>query len=126
MYRATCIFSAIAAILHAIGYAIVPGMVASLYIDAPTEHVIAVSRFFGLTLLFAGIISWMLKDTPHAEVKNAVIIAALSMSIVGLATSVFLVLNGTLKPFAWSGAFLYLVIGVGILLSRSTSPKVAT
>lgn len=117
MFRNTCIFAAIAGLVHAVGYTIVPGLVASLYVDAPTEHVIAVSRFFGLTLLFAGIISWLLKDSPHAEVRKAVMIAAIAMSIVGFFTSVFLVLNGTLRPFTWTAALLYLVIGVGMVLA---------
>lgn len=119
MFKTTCIIAAIAAIVHAIGYTIVPGMVASLYVEAPTSHVIAVSRFFGLTLLFAGIVCWLLRETPHTEVRNAIIHAALAMSVVGLITSVMLVLNGTLKPFTWTAALLYLVIGIGMFLSRN-------
>lgn len=121
MYKATCMFAAIAAMIYAIGYTIAPGMVASLYVDSPTAHVIAVSRFLGLTLLFAGILCWVLRETPHTEVRNAVIHAAIAMSIVGLVTSVTLVLNGTLKPFTWSAALLYLVIGIGMFSSKSSN-----
>ena len=76
------------------------------------------ARYFGLTLLGNGVMLWLLKDVADIAVRSAVVTGFLVSGIVGLVTSVILVLNGTMQAFGWSAAVIYLVIVVWSLLVR--------
>ncbi len=124
MYKYTSIFGTIAAISYGIGYTIAPAVVASFYVDEPniSVHVLAMCRYFGLTLLFVGVVLWGFRNSSDSQVKAVVGNATIVVGVVGLLTSAALVLNGTLKPFGWSAVALYLVLTVGMLMAKKEDP----
>lgn len=118
MFRNYCLVISVLAIAYGFGYTVMPSVIASLYFDSPSSQVPAMARYFGLTLLGNGVMLWLLKDVADIAVRSAVVTGFLVSGIVGLVTSVILVLNGTMQAFGWSAAVIYLVIVVWSLLVR--------
>jgi len=121
MFKNFCIVFSIVSIGYGLGYTVMPNLIADLYFDSPSSQVSAMGRFFGLTLLGNGIFLWLLKDVVNTSVRNAVATGLLVSGVVGLVTSVVLVLNGTLQLFGWSAAVIYLVILVWCFLIMKSS-----
>ncbi len=121
MYRNFCLVISIVSVVYGVGYTVIPDVIANLYFDAPGSQVSAMGRYFGLTLLGNGVLLWLLKDVADITVRNAVATGLLVTGVVGLITSVLLVINGILQPFGWSAAVIYLIIVIWCLLLRKSA-----
>ena len=120
MFRNYCLVVSVLAIAYGVGYMVMPSVIASLYFESPDSQVPAMARYFGLTMLGNGVMLWLLKDVADIAVRNAVVTGFLVSGVVGLVTSVVLVLNGTMQVFGWSAAIIYLMIAVWSLLVRKS------
>jgi len=120
MYRNFCIVVSIVSVAYGLGYTLVPNLIANLYFDTPDAQVSAMGRYFGLTLLGTGVLLWLLKDVTEVSVRSAVATGLLVTGVVGLVTSVVLVLNDTMQSFGWSAVAIYLVIVLWCFLLRQS------
>jgi len=125
MYRNYCILVAILSLAYGLGYTLIPSVIANYYFEAPSDQVSAMGRYFGLSLLGSGIMVWLLKDIIDIPARKAVLTGTLVSSVVGLLTSVFLVLNGTMQPFGWSAAVIYLVFVIWAFLTLKTGNQMS-
>ena len=86
-YRNMCMLTAALAGIYALSYTVAPLFTASIYMPESGVDTALMGRYFGTALWFMAIVCWLLKDCAVAQVRNALAIAAIVASVLGLATS---------------------------------------
>ena len=110
--RSLLIIGSIVALLYAVGLLLVPGTLASMYGLGTSASEILLARFFGATLLTVGVISWLSKDQPAANLRS-VVTANLIGDGVGFIVALLGTLGGTMNALGWSAVVIYLVLALG-------------
>lgn len=119
MYRLMCSIIGVVTAAYGVAYTAAPGFVSGLYLPETNAQAILLGRYFGLALLGLGITVWMLRDVRDVVARNAVRVGTGLSSVIGLATSVYFTLNGTMTAFGWSAAIIYAAVLIGWLVVGS-------
>jgi hypothetical protein len=105
----------IVGILFGLGFLLAPEAVAPLY-GVPIEpHTMMMDRYFGGTLLWVGLVSWLARGVRDDAALRAILQASVVGNVVGLVISAWAVLAGLLNAMGWSSATLYALLLLGSL-----------
>jgi hypothetical protein len=103
---------AVLALVHGIGFVLVPEQVAASYGMATSAPTVLMARLFGAALLGLGLIFWSARD-GSSESLRAVFIATVVGNTVGLIVVVMGTTAGTLNSMGWLAALIYLFGAAG-------------
>jgi hypothetical protein len=117
---------AVLALVHGIGFVLVPEQVAASYGMATSASTVLMARLFGAALLGLGLIFWFARD-GSSESARGVFIATIIGNIVGLIIVVMGTTAGTLNSMGWIAALIYLfgAAGSGYFLT-TRSPQLSS
>ncbi len=113
---------AILALVHGIGFVLVPEQVAASYGLATSPPTVLMGRLFGAALLALGLIFWFARD-GSSETVRIVFIATVIANTVGLIIVLMGTMAGTMNSMGWIAALIYLFGAAGsgyFLKARST------
>jgi hypothetical protein len=103
---------AVLAVVHGVGFALIPEQVAASYGMASSAATLLMARLFGAALVGLGLIFWLARD-GSPETMRSVFIATIVGNTVGLIVVVMGTVAGTLNAMGWVAALIYLFGAVG-------------
>jgi hypothetical protein len=112
---------AVLALVHGVGFVLVPEQVAASYGMATSAATLLMARLFGAALVGLAMIFWFARD-GSSEAARGVFIATIVGNIVGLIVVVMGTTAGTLNSMGWVAALIYLFGAAGsgyFLMARS-------
>jgi hypothetical protein len=102
-------------IAFGLGFLLAPESVAPLY-GVPVEaHTIMMDRYFGGSLLWVGLISWLARGVRDDAALRALLQAGTVGNLAGLVVSAWSAIAGLMNALAWSSAALYALMLAGCL-----------
>jgi hypothetical protein len=116
---------AVLALVHGVGFVLVPEQVAASYGMATSASTVLMARLFGAALLGLGLIFWSARDGSLESVRG-VFIAIIIGNTVGLIVVVMGTTSGTLNSMGWVAALIYLFGAAGsgyFMMTRSSQPS---
>jgi hypothetical protein len=103
---------AVLALVHGIGFVLLPEQVAASYGLATSASTVLMARLFGAALLGLGVIFWLARFGAPESVSG-VLIATIIGNTVGLIVVVMGTAAGTLNALGWVAALIYLFGAAG-------------
>ena len=103
---------AVLALVHGVGFVLVPEQVAASYGMATSASTVLMARLFGAALLGLGLIFWLARN-GSSEFVHGVFIATVIGNTVGLIVVVMGTTAGTLNSMGWVAALIYLFGAAG-------------
>jgi hypothetical protein len=112
------VFLAIAtavAIIYGIAFILVPDFVLVTYGITANAALDLMARYFGLTLLGMGLITWLVRETTDGKALRGLLTGLSVQGVVGLLVSIWGTLNGTMNGMGWSAVLIYAILLAGYL-----------
>src|SRR5579872_7402824 len=112
------VFLAIAAavaIVYGVAFILVPGFVLATYGVTPNAAVDLMGRYFGLTLLGMGLITWLIKETTDGKVLRGLLTGLAVQGAIGLILSIWGTTSGVMNGMGWSAVLIYAILLAGYL-----------
>jgi hypothetical protein len=107
--------SGILGIFFGLGFLLAPEVIGPLYGIPPEPHTLMANRYFGGTLLWVGLVSWLARGVRDDLALRAMFKAGAVGNFVGLVISAWSALAGLQNAMAWSSAALYALLLLGAL-----------
>jgi len=112
------VFLAIAAaiaIIYGVAFILVPGFVLTIYGMTADAALNLMARYFGLTLLGLGLITWLVRETADAKALRGLLTGLAVQGAIGLIVSIWGTINGTMNGMGWSAVLIYAILLAGYL-----------
>lgn len=112
---------AVLALVHGVGFVLVPEQVAASYGIATSAATLLMARLFGAALVGLALIFWFARDGSTESVRG-VFIATIVGNTAGLIAVVMGTTAGTLNALGWVAALIYLFGAAGsayFMMARS-------
>lgn len=112
------VFLAIAAavaIIYGIAFILVPDFVLVTYGITANAALDLMARYFGLTLLGMGLITWLVRETTDGRALRGLLTGLSVQGAIGLIVSIWGTLNGTMNGMGWSAVLIYAILLAGYL-----------
>ena len=113
--RVFLIINAILAIVHGIGFILMPSELLALYQVSRGASEQLMGQFFGATLLSVGVLAWLGKDLTDSRALAAIVLANLIGVAVGAVVSIRGVLSGVMGSAGWTSVAIYVFLTLGFL-----------
>jgi hypothetical protein len=112
--------NAVVILVYAIGALFVPATMLMMYGMTPGPGEQLMTRFFGVSMLALGLLSWLARNTSDAIARRAIIVAFLVFDAVGIVVSLLGTLSKVMSLLGWQVVVIYLLlcIGFGIQLAK--------
>ena len=107
------IFNALVALVHAIGFLIVPNTVMGLHGLPAGETQALLARYFGVALIGLGLVAWYVRDVADPTMKDGITISLFLSSLVGFVLSIQVTLSGQMNIVGWLPTAVYLLLFLG-------------
>lgn len=104
--------NAIIAFVFGIGLLLVPATIGTIYGIETSASSDLMSRYFGLTLIGIGLLTWLFRGITDLAAVKAVILALLISDLLGILVSLYAVLTGTMNQIGWSAVIIYVLLAV--------------
>jgi len=125
------LFLAIAAaiaIIYGVAFIVAPDFVLITYgmpADAASK---LLARYFGLTLLGIGLVTWLVRETSDGKAMRGLLYGLAIQAVIGLIVSISGTVSGTMNEMGWSAVLIYAVLLAGYLyflfVDRTVSRRV--
>lgn len=113
------------ALAFGVGFLLVPAAVLPLY-GVPTDvATILMARFFGVALLNAGLVVYLLRDVREPSSQRALALAGVVGSVAGAAVALTAVLGGMVNALGWSTVAIYTLLLLGYANCLRGQPSAA-
>ncbi len=112
------VFLAIAAaiaIIYGVAFIIVPDFVLVTYGMTTSAALNLMARYFGLTLLGIGLVTWLVRETSDGKALRGLLSGLAIQAVVGLVVSIWGTVSGTMNGMGWSAVLIYAVLLAGYL-----------
>ena len=106
-------FNALAALVYAIGFLIVPNTVMGLHGLPAGETQALLARYFGVALVGLGLVAWYVRDVAHPPLKDGITISLFLSSLLGFVLSFQATLSGQMNIVGWLPTAVYLLLFLG-------------
>ena len=110
------VFLAIAAaiaVVYGIAFIKVPDFVQATYGMTSTASSILAARYFGLTLLGLGLVTWLVRETSDQKALRGLLSGLAIQSLIGALVSIWGTTSGTMNGMGWSAVLIYAVLLAG-------------
>ena len=117
---------AILALVHGVGFVLVPEQVAASYGMSASVSTVLMARLFGAALLGLGLIFWFARGGSSDSV-HGVLVATIIGNTLGLIVVVMGTMAGTLNAMGWVATLIYLfgAAGSGYFV-KTRSPQLSS
>ena len=112
------VFLAIAAaiaIIYGIAFILVPDFVVTTYGIPANAALDLMARYFGLTLLGMGLITWLVRETTDAKALRGLLSGLSVQGAIGLIVSIWGTVSGVMNGMGWSAVLIYAILLAGYL-----------
>jgi hypothetical protein len=112
------VFLAIAAaiaIIYGIAFILVPDFVLVTYGMTPNAALELMARYFGLTLIGMGLITWLLRETNDAKALRGLLTGLSVQGAIGLIVSIWGTTSAVMNGMGWSAVLIYAILLAGYL-----------
>ena len=100
----------IVAFVFGIGLLLVPATIGAIYGIENSASSDLMARYFGLTLIGIGLLTWLFRSITDMAAVKAVILALLISDVLGIIVSLYAVLSGTMNQIGWSAVIIYVLL----------------
>ena len=123
--RVLLIINAVVILLYAVGALFVPATMLMMYGMTPGVGEQLMTRFFGVSMLALGLLSWLVRNNLDASVRRAIIPAFLVSHSAGVVVSLLGTLSAVMSPLGWQVVAIYLLLCLGFGYFQFTKPNAA-
>jgi hypothetical protein len=116
------VITAVVALIFGILFVLVPATVLSIYgvAQGPAEAMMA--QYFGTSLIFAGLVAWLMRKVTDVSAQRAVVLGFLITDVLGVIISLIGTLSGTMNSVGWTVVVLYLLLAIGFASFQFKNP----
>jgi hypothetical protein len=117
------IINAVLILVYAVGALFVPATMLMMYgmTSGPGEQLM--TRYFGVSLLALGLLSWLLRNSLDASVPRPIILAFLVFDAAGVVVSLLGTLSAVMSPLGWQVVAIFLVLCLGFGYFQFAKPN---
>jgi hypothetical protein len=117
------IINAVLILVYAVGALFVPATMLMMYgmTSGPGEQLM--TRYFGVSLLALGLLSWLLRNSLDASVRRPIILAFLVFDAAGVVVSLLGTLSAVMSPLGWQVVAIFLVLCLGFGYFQFAKPN---
>jgi hypothetical protein len=123
--RVLLIINAVVILAYALGALFVPATMLMMYGMTPGVGEQLMTRFFGVSMLALGLLSWLVRNSRDASVWQAVIPAFLVFDAAGVVVSLLGTLSKVMSPLGWQVVAIYLLLCLGFGYFQFAKPNSA-
>jgi hypothetical protein len=105
--RAAFMVNTVVGLVFGVGFALVPGLVLSIFGIKYDNGTIYVGQVLGATLIALSTITWFAKESSDWKLVRAILAGLLIFEVIGLVATVLAVLGGVTNALGW---FIVLVL----------------
>jgi hypothetical protein len=112
------VFLAIAAaiaIIYGVAFILVPDFVVTTYGMTPNAALDLMARYFGLTLIGMGLITWLVRETTDGKALRGLLTGLSVQGVIGLLVSIWGTTSGIMNGMGWSAVLIYAILLAGYL-----------
>ena len=112
------VFLAIAAaiaIIYGIAFIVAPDFVVITYGMKPDAALNLMARYFGLTLLGIGVVTWLVRETSDGKALRGLLTGLAVQAVIGLLVSIWGTVSNTMNGMGWSAVVIYAILLAGYL-----------
>jgi hypothetical protein len=116
------VITAVVTLVYGVCFVLVPTTVLSIYgmTQGPGEALM--SQYFGTSLIFAGLVAWLMRKVTDASAQRAVVLGFLITDLLGVIISLIGTLSGTMNSVGWTVVVLYLLLAIGFASIQFKKP----
>jgi hypothetical protein len=116
------VITAVVALIFGILFVLVPTTMLSIYglTQGPAEALVA--QYFGTSLIFAGLVAWLMRKVTDASAQRAVVLGFLITDVLGVIISLIGTLSGTMNSVGWTVVIIYLLLAIGFASIQFKKP----
>jgi hypothetical protein len=103
------------AVVYGIAFVAAPDFVQANYGMTTNASSILAGRYFGLTLLGLGLITWLVRETSDVKALRGLLWGLAIQSAIGVLVSIWGTSSGTMNGMGWSAVLIYAVLLAGYL-----------
>jgi hypothetical protein len=123
--RVLLIINAVVILVYAIGALFVPATMLMMYGMTPGVGEQLMTRFFGVSMLALGLLSWLVRNSRDSNVRQAIIPAFLIFDAAGVIVSLLGTLSKVMSPLGWQVVAVYLLLCLGFGYFQLAKPNSA-
>jgi len=105
--------NAVVILAYAVGALFIPATMLIMYGMTPGAGEQLMTRFFGVSMLALGLLSWLVRNSLDANVRRAIIPAFLVFDVAGFVVSLLGTLSRVMSPIGWQVVAIYLMLCLG-------------
>lgn len=106
-------FNALAALVYAIGFVIIPNTVMGLHGLPAGDTQALIARYFGVALIGLGLTAWFVRDVAHPPLKDGITLSLFLSSLIGFGLSIQATWSGQMNALGWLPTAVYLLLTLG-------------
>jgi hypothetical protein len=117
------LFNTIVALLFALGFLVLPGVLLNLFGFTNDPSTKLLGRFVGVELLVGGLITYLARDSRESNALQAITLANFVASLVGFLASLGGMLSGAMGVLGWLIVVTYLLLSIGFGYFQFVGPQ---
>jgi hypothetical protein len=117
------LINTVVALLFALGFLVLPGVLLNLFGFTNDEGTRLLGRFVGVELLVGGLITYLARDSRDSNALEAITLSNLVASVVGFLASLGGVLSGAMSVLGWLIVVTYLLLSIGFGYFQLVGPQ---
>jgi hypothetical protein len=117
--------NAVVILVYAVGALFIPATMLMMYGMTPGAGEQLMTRFFGVSMLALGLLSWLARNATDAIARRAVILAFLVFDTAGAVVSAQGTLSGVMSPLGWQVVAIFLMLLLGFCYFQLAKPNLA-
>lgn len=123
--RVLLIINAVVILVYAVGALFVPATMLMMYGMTPGVGEQLMTRFFGVSMLALGLLSWLVRNSRDSSVRQAVVPVFLVFDAAGIIVSLLGTLSKVMSPLGWQVVAIYLMLCLGFGYFQFAKPNSA-
>ena len=123
--RVLLIINAVVILVYAVGALFVPAIMLKMYGMNTGVGEQLMTRFFGVSMLALGLLSWLVRNSLDASVRRAIIPAFLVFDVTGIVVSLLGTVSKVMSPLGWQVVAIYLLLCLGFGYFQFAKPNSA-
>jgi uncharacterized membrane protein YfcA len=121
--RTLFLFNTVVALLFALGFLILPGVLLYLFGFTNDPGTRLLGRFIGVELLVGGLITYFTRNSRDSKALDAITLANLVASLIGFLASLVGMFSGTMSVLGWLIVVTYLLLSLGFGYFQLVGPR---
>jgi hypothetical protein len=103
------------AVIYGVAFIVAPDFVLITYGMVPNAASNLMARYFGVTLIGIGLITWLVRETSDGKALRGLLSGLAIQAAIGLLVSIWGTVSGTMNAMGWSAVLIYVILLAGYL-----------